>query len=61
MEFIGFADVKKFVEISGISKDDFEKKFHVTKGFKKHVCIDLVKVPNVTSKSIKESTISKVN
>ena len=26
MEYIGFADVGKFVQISGISKDDFEKK-----------------------------------
>lgn len=26
MDYIGFADVRKFVEISGISKDDFEKK-----------------------------------
>lgn len=25
MEYIGFADVGKFVQISGISKDDFEK------------------------------------
>lgn len=50
MEFIGFADVKRFIEISGISKDDFEKKSHVTKVSKKHVCIDLVKVLNATSK-----------
>ncbi|MEB5793320.1 hypothetical protein [Staphylococcus hominis] len=33
MEFIGFADVKKFIEISGISKDDFEKKISCNKGF----------------------------
>ncbi|MCJ1667821.1 hypothetical protein MT340_005220 [Staphylococcus sp. NRL 16/872] len=33
MECIGFADVKEFVKISGLSKDDFEKKIASNKGF----------------------------
>lgn len=33
MEYIGFADVGKFVQISGISKDDFEKKIAPNKEF----------------------------
>ena len=33
MEFIGFADAKAFVEISGISRDDLETKVYPDKGF----------------------------
>ena len=33
MEFIGFADAKKFVKASGISRDDLETKVYPDKGF----------------------------
>lgn len=33
MEYIGFADAKEFVKISGISKDDLEKKVYPNKNF----------------------------
>lgn len=33
MEYIGFADAIKFVEISGISKNDLEKHVYSNKGF----------------------------
>ena len=31
MEFIGFADAKQFVSISGISRDDLESKVYPNK------------------------------
>lgn len=37
MEYIGFADVKEFVKISGLSKDDFEKKVASNQQFKKFI------------------------
>ncbi|WP_294583003.1 hypothetical protein [uncultured Staphylococcus sp.] len=33
MEFIGFADVNKFIEISGISRNDLEKHVLSNKNF----------------------------
>ncbi|MDW3976931.1 hypothetical protein AB6F13_01355 [Staphylococcus saprophyticus] len=33
MEFIGFADAKEFVKVSGISKDDLEEKVFSNKSF----------------------------
>lgn len=33
MEFIGFADAKEFVKISGISINDLEKHVYSNKGF----------------------------
>ncbi|MCD8832725.1 hypothetical protein K2V58_00190 [Staphylococcus arlettae] len=33
MEFIGFADAKRFVEISGISRDDLEMKVYPNQEF----------------------------
>lgn len=33
MEFIGFADVKEFKKISGISENDLERKVFPNKGF----------------------------
>lgn len=33
MEFIGFADVKEFVKVSGISKDDLEDKVLCNESF----------------------------
>ena len=33
MEFIGFADVKEFKKISGISENDLERKVFANKGF----------------------------
>ena len=33
MDFIGFADAKAFVEISGISRDDLESKVYPNKEF----------------------------
>ncbi|WRN05623.1 hypothetical protein UM562_06755 [Staphylococcus aureus] len=40
MEYIGYADANAFVKISGISKDDLEKKSTRTKSFKRmHVQI----------------------
>lgn len=36
-EYVGFADVKQFLTISGVSKNDFENKVVVDPGFKKFV------------------------
>lgn len=33
MEYIGFADAKEFVKVSGISKDDLEEKVFSNKSF----------------------------
>ncbi|MBF7028892.1 hypothetical protein [Staphylococcus kloosii] len=33
MEYIGFADAKEFVKVSGISKDDLEEKVFPNKAF----------------------------
>lgn len=33
MEYIGFADVKEFINISGISRDDLEDKVYPNKEF----------------------------
>lgn len=33
MEFIGFADVKEFKKVSGISENDLERKVFANKGF----------------------------
>lgn len=33
MEYIGFADAKEFVKVSGISKDDLEEKVFPNKDF----------------------------
>lgn len=33
MDFIGFADAKEFISISGISRDDLETKVYPDKGF----------------------------
>lgn len=33
MEYIGFADVKQFAKVSGISKDDLEEKNFSNKSF----------------------------
>lgn len=33
MEFIGFADAKQFIKVSGISEDDLEKKVYPNKEF----------------------------
>ena len=41
MEYIGFADVGKFVQISGISKDDFEKKIAPNKEFRGKLYVPL--------------------
>ena len=35
MEFIGFADAKEFISISGISRDDLESKVYPNKEFQK--------------------------
>lgn len=35
MEYIGYADANAFVKISGISKDDLEKKVYSNKEFQK--------------------------
>ncbi len=47
MEYIGYADANAFVKISGISKDDLEKKSTRTKSFKKNACTDLVEDKSV--------------
>ena len=57
MDFIGFADAKQFVSISGISRDDLETKVYPNKDFKKHVCTVLVKVTNDISKSDQQLSI----
>lgn len=33
MEYIGFADAKEFIKISGISRDDLEEKVYPNKEF----------------------------
>lgn len=36
-KYVGFADVKQFLILSGVSENDFEKKVVVDPGFKKFV------------------------
>ena len=48
-EYKYFLDVKGFVEVSGLSKDDFEKKVAKIQEFK-NLSINLKTVANVTSK-----------
>ena len=52
-------DVKGFVEVSGLSKDDFEKKVAPNQEFK-NLSINLKTVANVTSKLNRHWSLSKI-
>lgn len=58
-EYKYFLDVKGFVEVSGLSKDDFEKKLLRYKNLK-NLSINLKTVANVTSRLNRHWSLSKI-
>ena len=57
MEYIGFADAIKFVEISGISKNDLEKHVYSNKEFQERCMYRFGKTINDTSRLDQQLTL----
>ena len=57
MEYIGFADAKEFVKVSGISQNDLEKHVYSNKEFQQSCMYRFGKIINATSKLDRQLTL----